>query len=120
MTTNNTTARQCTVEDWCALREDHQSGCRTAAQVAVPKSHPAVNELFIWLPEWLVTGLFFFGALVASGWLSLLCLLISVATAVWVVANRAVVRRRSDAARGRKPVWQLPAANTPQDGETTR
>jgi hypothetical protein len=94
MTTNNTT-QQCTVEDWCALRNDHVHDCRTKEQITPKTAHPAVSELFMWLPEWIVVGLFLFVALVAGGLLSLGCLLISLGTVVWIVGNRAVVRRRN-------------------------
>lgn len=95
MTTTNTTSQKCTVEDWCALRNDHLDACRTKAQVNPKTAHPAVSELFMWLPEWIVVGLFLFGALVAGGLLSLGCLLISLGTVVWIVGNRAVLRRRN-------------------------
>lgn len=95
MTTTNTSTK-CTYNDTCGLRKDHVGPCRPIDPTTLEVRHPAVSELFIWLPEWLVVGGFFFGALIADGWLSFACLLVSVAVVVWIVGNRAVLRRRDE------------------------
>lgn len=58
---------------------------------------PTLSDLYEWLPELFILGLFLFGSMVTSGAVSLICLLLAAAPAVWIVACRARTARRNAA-----------------------
>ncbi|HEX4811703.1 MAG TPA: hypothetical protein VFV66_02985 [Nonomuraea sp.] len=54
-----------------------------------------LSDLFIWMPELVIMGIFLFGAMVTSGLISLICLLLAALPAGWIIACRARIARRN-------------------------
>ncbi len=62
-----------------------------ARPTSLPK--PTLSDLYQWMPELFIMGVFLFGSMIASGWVSLLCLLLAAAPAAWIIACRARITR---------------------------
>lgn len=54
---------------------------------------PTIHDLYIWLPELVLMGVFLLGGAVFNPWLAV----VSVLIAAWIVVSRAVVNRRNAA-----------------------
>ncbi len=54
-----------------------------------------LSDLYIWMPELFIMGIFLFGAMVTAGLVSLICLLLAAVPAGWIIASRARIARRN-------------------------
>lgn len=56
---------------------------------------PTLSDLYEWLPELFILGVFLFGSMVTSGTVSLICLLLAAAPAAWIIVSRARLARHN-------------------------
>lgn len=61
--------------------------------VSLPK--PTMSDLYEWIPELFIMGVFLVGSMIASGWVSLICLAVATVPAAWIIACRARNARRN-------------------------